>query len=135
VFRFVVGIFLMLHGLVHIWYVVLSQRLVEFRPEMGWTGESWLLTPLIGDSATRALATALYLLATLGFVAGAVGVFSGQAWWRQVTIAAAAFSAVVILLFWDGGMQMLMQRGLLGLLIDVAIFVSLAVFDWPSLGS
>jgi len=29
---------------------------------------------------------------------------------------------------------MLLQRGLLGLMIDVAIVISLAVFDWPSLG-
>ena len=132
--KFIVGIFFMLHGLVHIWYVVLSQRLVEFQPDMGWTGESWLLTPLIGDSVTRALATGLYLLATLGFVAAALAVFTEQAWWSQAAIVAAVFSAVVILLFWDGGMQMLMQRGLLGLLIDVAIVVALAVLDWPSLG-
>lgn len=131
--EFVVGLFLMLHGLVHIWYVVLAQRAVEFQAEMGWTGESWLLTPLAGDTATRALATGLYLLATLGFVASALGVFTGQAWWKQATIAAAVFSAVVILIFWDGGMTMLMQRGLLGLLIDVAIVVALAAFDWPAL--
>jgi hypothetical protein len=50
--RFLIGIFIVLHGLVHLWYVVLSQGLVEFEPEMGWTGESWLLSRLLGESAT-----------------------------------------------------------------------------------
>ena len=27
-------------GLLHLWYVTLSQRWTEFQPEMGWTGES-----------------------------------------------------------------------------------------------
>jgi hypothetical protein len=38
--RILFGIFVVLHGLVHLWYVVLSQRLVEFQADMGWTGES-----------------------------------------------------------------------------------------------
>jgi hypothetical protein len=33
------GVFIVLHGLVHVWYVTLSQRWVEFQPEMVWTGE------------------------------------------------------------------------------------------------
>jgi len=30
--------FLILHGLVHLWYLVLAFRLVEYKPDMGWTG-------------------------------------------------------------------------------------------------
>jgi len=39
-----IGIFILLHGLVHMWYVTLSQGWVEFQANMGWTGKSWLLT-------------------------------------------------------------------------------------------
>ena len=49
------GLFIVLHGLVHLWYVVLSQKLVAFQPEMGWVGRSWLLTNVLGDSPTRSL--------------------------------------------------------------------------------
>lgn len=131
-FRVLFGIFVLLHGLVHLWYVTLSQRWVEFQAEMGWSGESWLLTPLLGDAATQAVATVLYVLATLGFVAGAVGVFAGQAWWRPLVVGSAAFSALVILVFWDGGLQMIVEKGLAGFLINVAILVALLLFDWPS---
>ena len=33
--RFLIGVFIVLHGLVHLWYVTLSQRLIEFQAEMG----------------------------------------------------------------------------------------------------
>ena len=130
--RFLFGIFIVLHGLVHLWYVTLSQRLVEFQPEMGWTGKSWLFSPLLGDAATRSLATVLYGLATLGFVIGGIGIFAQQAWWRPLVIGSATFSAAIILLFWDGGLRMLVQKGLIGLLINIVLLVALLVFGWPS---
>ena len=130
---FLYGIFVLLHGLVHLWYVTLSQRWVEFQPEMGWTGESWLFSPLLGDGATRGLATVLYSLAALGFVVGGVGVLARQDWWRPVVIGSAAFSAAIIILFWDGGLQRIVEKGLVGFSINVALLVALLVFDWPSL--
>jgi hypothetical protein len=45
-----------------------------------------------------------------------------------VVIGSAALSTAVILLFWDGGLQMLVQKGLIGLLINVGILVALLVF-------
>lgn len=39
-----VAVFLVLHGLVHLWYVVLSQGWVEMEDAMGWNGQSWLLS-------------------------------------------------------------------------------------------
>jgi hypothetical protein len=130
--RFLFGIFIVLHGLVHLWYVTLSLGLVEFQSEMGWTGKSWLFSLLLGDGATRSLATVLYGLATLCFVIGSIGVFVQQEWWHPVVIGSAAFSAAIILLFWDGGIQMLVEKGLIGFLINLALLVALLVFGWPS---
>jgi hypothetical protein len=132
-FRIIFGIFIVLHGLVHLWYVTLSQRLVEFQADMGWTGASWLFSPLLGESGTRLLATVLYGLATLGFVTGGIGIFAQQEWWQPVVLGSAALSAATILLFWDGGLQMIVQKGLLGFLIDAFLLIALLVFDWPSL--
>jgi hypothetical protein len=41
---------------------------------------------------------------------------------------AAAFSAVVFLLFWDGKIQDLDDKGGVGLLINLAILVALLIF-------
>ncbi len=123
--RFLAGIFVILHGLVHLWYVTLSARLVEYKPDMGWTGESWLLTGPIGDSATRALASGLYVLATVGFVAGGIGLLARQDWRGAVVAGSAVFSTVIIVLFWDGNTSMLVQKGLIGLLINLGVLVAL----------
>jgi hypothetical protein len=68
--RFVLGILVVLHDLVHLWYVTLSQRPVSFQPDMGWAGKSWLLVSQLGDMATRWLTNMPYALAALGFVSG-----------------------------------------------------------------
>jgi hypothetical protein len=55
-----------------------------------------------------------------------------QAWWRPVLVSAAAFSAVVYILFWDGKMRRLDNQGGIALLINLAILVSVLLFRWPS---
>ena len=123
--RFLIGLFIVLHGLVHLWYVVLSQRLIEFRPEMGWTARSWLLSNLFGDTTTRSLASVLYVLAAIALVASGAGISLRTPWWRPVLLGSVLFSSVVILLLWDGSPQRLIQKGLIGLLIDLAIIAVL----------
>jgi len=122
--RVLMGIFVILHGLVHLWFVVLSQDLVEFKPEMGWTGESWLFTGLLGGSTPHTLTSVIYVLATVAFLIAGVGILSGATWALLLMRGAAAFSGLMILLFWDGGAQMIVEKGLLGFLIDVGLFVA-----------
>lgn len=130
--RILSGIFIILHGLVHLWYLTLSQRWVAFQTDMGWSGESWLFTNLLGDQTTRALASFAYTLAAIGFVAGGLGIFLQQDWLRTVLIGASVFSSAVIILFWDGNGEMLVQKGLLGLLINLAILIVLLGFRLPT---
>lgn len=131
-FSFLFGLFIVLHGLVHMWYFTLSQGLVEFQAEMGWTGQSWFFTNTIGAVTTRSLASVLYVLATLGFVAGGIGIFIQQNWWRPVLVGSAVLSSAIIILFWDGSTQMLVQKGILGFLINLMILVALLVVGLPA---
>lgn len=125
--RILVGIFMTLHGLVHLWYFTLSRGLVAFRPEMGWSGRSWLLSKRLGDKTTRTLASALYILATIGFVVGGIGIITQQEWWYAAIIGSAVFSTVVIVLLWDGDTRLLVQKGLVGLLINAVTILALLV--------
>lgn len=120
-FRNLFTLFLVLHGLVHLWYFTLSRGLVAFQPEMGWTGNSWLFSNLLGNPATRSLASALYPLAALLFVVAGIGVFGRFEWARPLLLGTAAFSAALILLFWDGQGQLLVEKGILGLLINLGL--------------
>ena len=125
------GLLVILHGLVHLWPFVLSRGLLEYKPEMGWTGESWLLTGIAGDGATRAAASVLYAAATLTFVASGVGIIAEADWWRPLVVGSALLSGIVILVFWDGTGGQLVEKGLVGLLIDVGIILLVVVANWP----
>jgi hypothetical protein len=125
---FLFGLFIVLHGLVHLWFVTLSQRLVAFQPEMGWSGTSWIFTNLLGDSTTRLLASGLYMLVTFAFVLSGVGIFIRADWWRLLLMASAICSSAIMVLFWDGSLQLVVTKGLLGLLINVGILLTLLAF-------
>jgi hypothetical protein len=125
-----IGIIVLLHGLVHIWYIILSQGWVEFDAKMGWTGKSWLLTGLLGNEITRLLGAIFYSLACVTFVVAGVGLMLNRDWSRIWMIAASTISIITIFAFWDGSLNMPVEKGLLGLLINVCILVAIFLFNW-----
>ena len=127
----IMGVFFVLHGLVHLLYAGQSRRLFELRPGMVWPDGSWLFSKLLGDETTRLLASILLALAALGFVASGLGLFIRQAWWRPVTVGAAIVSTVIFILFWDGKFQSLDDKGMLALLINLAILAAVLIAKWP----
>ena len=132
--QIVIGVFLVLHGLVHLLYLGQSARLFELQPGMVWPDSSWAFSRLLGDEATRVLASISCGVAAIGFVAGGIGIFVMQAWWRPVVVGSAIFSAVIFILFWDGQAKTLANKGAIGLLINLAILVGLLVLRWLRLG-
>ena len=132
--KFIVGVFIVLHGLVHLLYFGQSRRLFELQPGMVWPDGSWAFSKLLGEGATRSLASIACVLAALGFVAAGIAIFVGQSWWRPVVVGAAAFSAAIFVLFWDGGLQKMADKGVIAILINLAILVAVLIFRWPDFG-
>ena len=130
--KILVGLFMVLHGLVHLLYFGQSWRLFELQAGMTWPDGSWAFSRLLGDEGIRWLASISLVLAALGFVVGGIGIFASQAWWSPVVVGSAAFSGVIYILFWDGGLQNLDDKGGIGLLINVAILVAVLIFQWPN---
>lgn len=127
------SVFIVLHGLVHLFYFGQSRRLFELQPGMVWPDGSWAFSKLLGNEATRLLARTSCVLAAIGFVAGGIGLLMGQAWGSPVVVGSAAFSTVIFIILWDGEMQKLADKGGSGILINIAILA--ALLRWPSLGS
>ncbi|NOY09308.1 MAG: hypothetical protein GXP33_10770 [Spirochaetes bacterium] len=125
------AVFVILHGLAHLWYVTLSLKLIAYKPEMGWSGESWLLTGMLGDGGARTIASILYTLASLGLVAAGTGMLMGQQWFRPAVIWSAVLSITAIVLFWDGSASQIIEKGLLGLVINGLLIISSGIFAWP----
>lgn len=115
------SVFIILHGLVHIWYILIITRIVDFTPDMGWTGRSWLLSEYLSGTAIRYIAVLLYLLATLLFVTSGIANLINLEWYKTLLFAAAFLSSITIIIFFDGKLDLLIQKGLLGLLINLII--------------
>ena len=136
--RFIFGIIIILHGLVHLLYFGQSQRLFELRPGMLWPEGSWIFSRLFENHAARwlsslifILAAVTFILAAIMFVAGGTGLMLGQAWWRTIAVSAAVFSSTIILLFWNGRRKTLVEQGGVGLLINLAILAVLVILQQP----
>jgi hypothetical protein len=132
--RFIIGLFIIFHGLVYSLFFAQSQRLFELRPGMTWPDDSWFFSRIMGEQATRWLASISFILAAIAFVTGGIGLILKQAWWRPIVVGAAIFSSVISVLFWDGRRQQLGAQGEIGLLINLVILAVLLFLGLPSLG-
>jgi len=121
--RIGLGVFIILHGLVHLLYAGHSRKLFELQTGLTWPDGSWLLAKSIGEERTRFLATITYIVAALGFVVSGLAILFNLAFWPVVVIGSAVFSGLIIILFWDGTMRKLADQGGVGLLIDIGILI------------
>jgi uncharacterized membrane protein YphA (DoxX/SURF4 family) len=122
--RIILGVFMVLHGLVHLLYYGQSRGLFELQRGMVWPEGAWAFSKLLGDGATRRLASIACIIAAAGFVAGGTGILAGQAWWRSAVVGAAAFSTAIFVLFWDGSLHRLDNQGAIAILINIAILIA-----------
>lgn len=127
--RLIVGVFLVLHGLVHLWYVVLSHGWIEVEDEMGWNGHSWLLSPMFSEGTILAAASVLYVGVTVGFVLGGVGVALGTDWWPPVVVGAAVLSTAVLVAMWDGRLELLVEKGAAGVAINLLLVAAVVLLE------
>ncbi len=130
--KIIFAVFLILHGLVHLLYLGQGARLFELQPGMVWPDGSWAFSKLLGETATRNTASILLILVAVGFIVGGVGVLLNQGWWQPAVVISALLSTTIYILFWDGALQGLDNKGGVGILINLAILALLLIFRWPT---
>ena len=121
------GVFLVLHGAVHLLYLGQALRVFELEPGLAWPDESWLLSKLVGETQVRQTASAMLVIAALCFVFAGFGAIANQAWMGMITLVAAAFSSLIYVAFWDGSFVQLSGKGAIGILINIAIVIYVLV--------
>ncbi len=129
-----VGVFLLLHAIVHLLYFGQSSRLFALQPGLTWPDASWAFSRLMGDINTRTLASIFCILAAVGLIIGSAGIFFSQSWWRIAVVVSAAFSIFLYLFLWNGQLKLLDAQGGIGILIDAAILAATLYFRWPEFG-
>lgn len=119
--RILFGIFVILHGLVHLLYAGQSKRFFALQPGMIWPDGSWLLSRFSNEGMVRDLTTVSLILAALLFVAAGVGILWHQPWQKSLLVGAALFSSLLYLALWDGAWANLDDKGGVGLLINAGL--------------
>lgn len=131
----VFGVFIILHGLVHMLYFGQSQKYFELQPGMTWPDGSWAFSGFLGNTATRSLASFLLVMIAVILVIGGIGLFAKWELWRSIVIGGVLLSTITYLLLWNGQMQRLDNQGFIGILINLAILGTVLIFRWPKFES
>ena len=129
----VIGVFIILHGLVHMLYFGQSRKFFELQPGMTWPDGSWAFSGFLGNATTRSLASFLLVLSAVIIVIGGIGLLAKWELWCSIVIGGTLLSTVAYLLLWNGKMQRLDNQGFVGILINLAILAALLIFRWPKL--
>ena len=96
-----------------------------------WNGTSWILGSSVKGERLKKLMLILHVVAGIGTVDCAVAIaiaplISGL--WTPLAIVGASVGIVGFILFWDGQAKYLVQEGLIGALISLAILLTAVLF-------
>jgi hypothetical protein len=94
-----IALVLIAHGIGHSLGLIQMFNVATVNP--AWHGDSWILTPVGGQSLTQAVGTLLWTLAIVGFVALGMVVLGWlpESWWQPLAIGSSLASLAAILLF------------------------------------
>jgi hypothetical protein len=123
--RIGVALLVLAHGVGHLLFL---GPVVGLGNWAGQTGNSWILTDVLGNGAARAIAATVWSAVIVLFVAGVGGFFAGADWWRTVAVAAAFVSIGGIVVYWDG---IYTSSAIFALAVDAVILGALLVAHWP----
>ncbi|MCC6496986.1 MAG: hypothetical protein IT193_12105 [Propionibacteriaceae bacterium] len=84
------------HGIGHVIGWLPAWGLASFQQV---SRKSWALDPVVGQRISESVAGVLYLLPTIGFIAAAGALATGQPWWRDVAVVSAIGSLLASVLF------------------------------------
>ncbi|HVZ39449.1 MAG TPA: ABC transporter permease [Candidatus Kapabacteria bacterium] len=119
--RIALALLFLTHGIAHLPGFIVLARVATMK------GMPYRTTILggridVGDVGTRAIGL-LWLLAAVAFVAVAIGLYAGAAWWRPGALGVAGFSLVLGILCWP--------EARIGVVINAAIIAFLLAGGLP----
>ena len=128
----IIGIFLILHGLVHLLYAGHALAFFELTPGFAWPGDALLFRRIADKRKLRLGVGVLLSIAALGFVISGVRYLINPSWGHPELLFSAIFSSLIFLLLWNGTKKRLHDQGAIAILINVAI-IAIALFNRSNL--
>ncbi|MFC8513275.1 hypothetical protein [Streptomyces sp. NPDC057257] len=120
-----VGVFLVVHGLLHPGVWTAPQQQPGGAPAPFAPGHSWLLTSAgVAAAPARAAALALAWYTALVYAVAGGGVMAGSGWWPTAALLAASSALVLKVVWFDPWLSV-------GVLLDVGVITAVAA-SWPA---
>ncbi|WP_372949152.1 hypothetical protein [Mariniphaga sp.] len=120
--KVIIGIFIMLHGLVHLFYFAHSKRIFELRPGFEWPDNSWVLAKFMGTDTIRTIASLMCILVAAAFAISGIAYITNEVWTLKLIQISAILSTVIFILFWDGRLIKLDNQGAIAIIINISIW-------------
>jgi len=97
--KIVVAVVLLAHGIGHVLGPLQVAKVAQVDPS--WTGDSWLLTGVTGQTFSNLIGLVLWIAAMVGFVAAAAVVMGWlpASWWVPLAVGSSVVSLLAIVLF------------------------------------
>jgi hypothetical protein len=129
--RIIIAAILFVHGIGHVLGILAALQLSTID---SWSSRSWLLTGLIGDTASRVISFVLFLAALLGFVCAALALMDWllpHEWWRSLSMISATISFIALGLFWNAFPSFFPNK-IGAIVVNIAVLVCLLWLEWPT---
>lgn len=127
--KLVVGGVIGAHGIGHVLGWMPAWGIARFE---GMSSHSWLISGILGEGGARLGAGVLFVLPTIGFVAAAAGLLTGQPWWRQVAVGSAVVSLACTALY----PQAYSMGSTIGAVaVNLAVLYAVLVANWNPVGA
>jgi hypothetical protein len=129
--RLIIAAVLFVHGIGHALGIMAALQSI---PSENWSSRPWLLTNLIGDTASRVICFVLFLGALIGFIGAALALLDWllpHEWWRSMSVISAATSLFALGLFWKAFPSYFPNK-IGAIVVNVAVLVTLVWLEWPT---
>jgi hypothetical protein len=125
--KLAIAIVLFAHGIGHTMGPLQTFKVTVVNP--AWSGDSWLLTNVAGQTVTVAIGVVLWAVALVGFIAAAAVVMGWlpEGWWAPLAIAASIASLVAIALF-PSAFPIFSTIG--AAIVDIGVLVAVVWLRW-----
>lgn len=127
--RVIFGIFIILHGLVHLLYFGQSLRYFELQSGMVWPDDSWLFSGHLEIPVIRTLIAIWCSLVGAGFIISGIGFFLLTGWWCELLMLSALWSVSLFVVSWNGHLYKLDDQGGYSIVINFMICFGMVLWN------
>ena len=120
--KYIIGIFIILHGLVHLFYFAHSKKIFELRPGFDWPDNSWVLSKFLETDTIRIIASLMCLMIAAAFVTSGIFYIANAFWALNLLLISTILSSLLFILLWDGRLKKLETQGAIAMIINISIW-------------